>query len=135
MVSNKFRAFAAMDGDSQRAEDFVALENWLNDGVALTAGVARDCLTGWYGENRPARGQWRVADTAIEPGKLAVPSLVALPRSDRIVAPASAAALADALGNCQRLTPPSGHIGMVVGGAARETLWQPLGKWLRHAGP
>ena len=71
MVSNKFRAFAAMDSHSQRAEDFVALEDWLNDGVALTAGVARDCLTGWYGENRPARGQWTVAGTVIEPGKLA----------------------------------------------------------------
>ncbi|MFP6743024.1 MAG: alpha/beta fold hydrolase [Alphaproteobacteria bacterium] len=138
MVSNKFRAFAAMDSHSQRAEEFVALEDWLNDGVALTAGVARDCLTGWYGENRPARGQWTVAGTVIEPGKLAVPSLVALPRRDRIVAPASAAALADALdasgGKCHRLTPPSGHIGMVVGGAARKTLWQPLADWLRHAG-
>jgi polyhydroxyalkanoate synthase len=127
-----------MDSHSQRAEDFVALEDWLNDGVALTAGVARDCLTGWYGENRPARGQWTVAGTVIEPGKLAVPSLVALPRRDRIVAPASAAALADALdasgGKCHRLTPPSGHIGMVVGGAARKTLWQPLADWLRHAG-
>jgi len=135
MVPDKFRAFATMDEGSQRAEDFVALEDWLNDGVALTAGVARDCLTGWYGENRPARGQWQVAGTAIEPSKLAVPSLVALPRRDRIVAPASAAALADALGNCHRLTPPSGHIGMVVGGAARKNLWQPLAEWLHQTDP
>ena len=138
MVASKFRAFAGFDADSRRTEDFVALEDWLNDGVALTAGVARDCLTGWYGENRPARGQWRVAGKAIDPGELAVPSLVALPRRDRIVAPASAAALADALaagpGDCQRLTPPSGHIGMVVGGAARQSLWRPLAEWLRHAG-
>ena len=138
MVSDKFRAFAGIDTDSRRAEDFVALEDWLNDGVALTTGVARDCLTGWYGENRPAQGQWRVAGKVINPGQLTVPSLVALPRRDRIVAPASAAALADALdtgpGDCQRLTPPLGHIGMVVGAAAPKTLWRPLAEWLRGAG-
>ena len=129
MVANKFRGLA--ERDPERAEDFVALEDWLNDGVALTAPVARECLVGWYGENRPARGEWRIAGQSIRPNSLDLPSLIALPRRDRIVPPASALALAEALPNAERLTPPAGHIGMVVGRRAREALWKPLETWLK----
>ena len=131
LVSGKFRAFAGLDPASPRAADFVALEDWLNDGVALTAPLARDCLLGWYGDNRPARGHWRVAGRVVDPRALAVPCLTAVPGRDRIVPPASAAALADALPDAKRLTPTAGHIGMVVGGAARKGLWRPLADWLR----
>ncbi len=131
MVANKFRAFARLDPASPEAADFVALEDWLNDGVALTAPVAHECLVGWYGENRPARGAWRVAGEPVRPQELSMPTLAAIPRRDRIVPPASAAALADAVPGCERLVPPAGHIGMIVGGAARKRLWRPLAEWLR----
>ena len=130
MVANKFRSLSARDPDSAGAEEFVALEDWLNDGVALTAPVARECLIGWYGQNLPARGAWRIADQVVRPESLDLPCLVALPRRDRIVPPESAMALAEALPNAARLTPPAGHIGMVVGRRAREALWKPLGSWL-----
>ena len=45
--------------------------------------------------------------------------------------PASAAALADAIPGCARLTPALGHIGMVVGGTAPKAVWAPLVDWLR----
>ena len=54
----KFRRFADMQGD--QARKFVALEDWLNDGVGLAAPVARECLTQWYGEN--TTGARQVAD-------------------------------------------------------------------------
>ena len=131
MVANKFRAFAQADPESSGTEAFVALEDWLNDGVALTAPVARQCLSGWYGENQPARGQWRIAGEVVRPENLQLPALIALPRRDRIVPPASALALAEVMPKAERLTPPSGHIGMVVGGRAREGLWKPLADWLK----
>ena len=131
MVANKFRALAGRDPAGPGAEDFVALEDWLNDGVALTASVARECLIGWYGENRPARGQWRIAGETVRPESLDLPSLLAIPRRDRIVPPASALALAEAMPDAVRLTPPAGHIGMVIGRSAREGLWKPLESWLK----
>ncbi len=130
LASRKFRAFARLSPESERAADFVALEDWLNDGVALVPAVARACMIGWYGENRPARGTWRVAGRAVEPAEVELPALVAVPRADRIVPPASARALARALPRAQVLEPPSGHIGMVVGGRAPERLWAPLAEWL-----
>lgn len=128
--ARKFRSFAKVDPDSAKAREFVALEDWLNDGVALAAGVARECVLGWYGENTPARGEWRLRGMAVRPEKITVPSFVVIPEQDRIVPPASAQALAKALPNATLHQPPLGHIGMVVGGQAEAALWQPLALWL-----
>ncbi len=133
LVPRKFMAFARL-GASPKAAAFVALEDWLNDGVPLAGPVARECLSGWYGENTPARGEWRVAGQAMEPGGLELPSLCVIPARDRIVPPASAAALAEAIPGCERLLPEAGHIGMVAGSRGRGTVWEPLLAWLeRHA--
>ena len=126
----KFLAFAQMDPASPRARRFVALEDWLNDGVPLAAPVARECLGGWYGENTPARGAWRIAGRPVDPGRVALPTLCLLPGQDRIVPPASAKALAEAIPGAESLAPPIGHIGMVVSGGAQEKVWQPLRRWL-----
>lgn len=129
----KFRAFARVDPESDRAKAFVDLEDWLNDGVPLAAPVARECLFDWYGKNQPARGLWRVADQLVAPRNLAVPSLCVIPCDDRIVPPSSATALADALGHADRLSPAVGHIGMIASRKAKESVWQPLAAWLENS--
>ncbi len=134
----KFAAVAAMVQDGQAAAAFVGLEDWLNDGVPLVPGVARDCLVGWYGENVTARLGWQVDGRTVDPAALACPLLLAVPANDRIVPPGSARALGTraAAGGVQvtEIAPPLGHIGMVVGGRAAAQLWQPLADWLRlHA--
>ncbi len=130
-VDAKFRMFAGLDPKSERARAFVALEDWLNDGVDLAAPVARDCLVGWYRDNHPASGRWISQGRPVEPGNLACPVLVALPTRDRIVPPGSATALADLLPDATLVEPRAGHIGMVVGRQARSLLWQPLLAWLK----
>jgi len=133
-VIRKFLDFAGLDPGSPRAHRFVALEDWLNDGVPLAAPVARECLVGWYGANTPARGQWRVAGRPVLPAEIDLPSLVVLPGADRIVPPASARALADTLPRAERLCPAAGHIGMIAGVDAREKLWRPLADWIEARG-
>ena len=130
MVVRQFRAFAALDPDSPRAEEFVALEDWLNDGVPLAGPVAGECVVGWYGENRPGNGNWTLGDLAVEPRALACPTLVVVPEQDRIVPPASALALARAIPGATTLQPALGHIGMVASARAPRTLWPALGAWL-----
>jgi polyhydroxyalkanoate synthase len=129
-IVRKFLSFAELDPESDKAKLFVALEDWLNDGVPLAAPVARECMTGWYGENTPANLRWRVAGEIVDPAKLDLPALVVIPDQDRIVPPASALALAKALPRAERLTPAAGHIGMVVGGSAKPKLWRPLTEWM-----
>lgn len=131
-VAAKYRAFARLDPASSRAAGFVALEDWLNDGVPLAAPVARECLGGWYGANTPARGTWRVAGAPVEPATLEMPTFVAVPSRDRIVPPASAWALARRLRWAEIHEVAAGHIGMAAGSNAEAVLWRPLLAWLRR---
>ena len=129
-IATKFRAFAAMDPASARARLFVALEDWLNDGVPLAALVAREALGGWYGRNDPARGRWRVAGATVDPASLMVPAFSAVPRADRVVPPASALALAERLPGGHVEMVAAGHVGMAAGSRAEAVLWRPLRQWL-----
>ena len=131
-IAEKFRRFARLPPESPLARRFVVLEDWLNDGVPLAAPVAREVLAGWYGGNTPARGAWRVAGQVVAPAALAMPAFCAIPARDRIVPPASAAALAAGLRQVKVHHAAAGHIGMVAGSGAEAALWRPLHDWLRQ---
>lgn len=130
LVTRKFIGFSKTDPKSEAAEDFVALEDWLNNGVPLSGPVARECMGSWYGHNTPYKNEWRVGDTDIIPQNIETPALVLAPRRDRIVPPASALALAEELPNAECHTPPLGHIGMVAASRAPTEVWKPMAKWL-----
>ena len=130
LALRKFAAFARMAPQSARARAFVALEDWLNDGVPLAGPVASECLVGWYGENRPARGTWTLGGWTVDPGAVAVPAQAMIPAGDRIVPPASALALAGAIPGCAVARPEAGHIGMVVGRRAERAVARPLARFL-----
>lgn len=133
LALRKFSRFARLPAGSAEERDFVALEDWLNDGVPLALPVARECLAGWYGANRPARRRWRVAGRPVLPERVTAPGLVIVPAQDRIVPPAAAAALVEALPQAERLMPSLGHIGMMTAREAPKAVWQPLAAWLaRH---
>jgi poly(3-hydroxyalkanoate) synthetase len=133
-VAEKYRRFGRLDQDSEAARRFVAMEDWLNDGVPLAAPVARACLADWYGQNLPEKGQWRIAGMSIDPTSVQCPSFVAIPSQDRIVPPESAIALAMKLRFPTIHRPGSGHIGMAAGPRAERELWQPLWEWLKLQG-
>jgi len=131
----KFRKFAAMDPASVEARNFVALEDWLNEGVALTLPVADEAFDGWYGANLPGSGRWTVGGTVLDPAVLAhVPMLAVVPGGDRLVSPRSAEAVLARARHAARLDLPLGHIGMVVGRQAEASLWRPLSDWLLATG-
>jgi len=130
LALRKFTRFAELDPESGRAREFVALEDWLNDGVPLALPAAETCLGDWYAANSTARGLWRVAGEIVDPATCTMPALVVVPAQDRIVPPGSARALGFALPNAEILSPALGHIGMVVSREAPSMVWEPLAAWL-----
>ncbi len=134
LSARKFARFADLAPASDAARDFVAIEDWANDGVVLAGPVAAECLFDWYGGNTPARGAWRIAGRTIDPRRIACPTLVVVPAADRIVPPAAAAPLARLIPRASVLEPKAGHIGMIAGPHAETLLWRPLAAWLKQAG-
>lgn len=133
LVIEKFLRFASLDPASAAAADFVALEDWLNDGFPLPAPVARTLLGEWYGRNTPATGEWIVNGRRVDPAAVTAPALVVVSTRDRIVPPESARALARQLPGPDVLEVPNGHVGMVASRKARESVWRPLAAWLQSA--
>ncbi len=134
MGVEKFARFAALcdrgDQGSDEAALFVAVEDWLNDGVALPQGIARAVIQDWYFGNAPMRGGWRVCGQGIVPEEIDVPALVIASTKDRLVEYDSARALAEALPDAQLIDPECGHIGMIAGRRAKKDVWDVIGDWI-----
>lgn len=135
LAARKFMAFARLKRKSARARDFVALEDWANDGVPLAGPVARECLFGWYGENDPVEGRWCIEGRPVNPGCVTVPTLVMIPQRDRIVPPVSALPLWERIPSAKLMRLSGGHVGMLTGPRAKTEVYGPLMRWLhRRAG-
>jgi polyhydroxyalkanoate synthase len=130
LAYRKFQRFAGLPKDSAAARRFVELEDWLNDGIPLAAPVARECFAGWYGENSPSTGLWKIDGRAVDPAAFEGRSLVVIPDADRIVPPASTTALATRLRNCHTLRPNAGHIGMMASRSAQSDVWPKIADFL-----
>ncbi|MEH3047045.1 alpha/beta fold hydrolase [Sphingomonas adhaesiva] len=121
----KYEAFAIADDDAARL--FVALEDWANAGAPLTYAAGAEMFDALLAEDRPGTGTWQVAGRTIDPLALRCPTVEFVSLSDRIVPAATAIELPD------RRDLGAGHVGMIVGGRAREQLWNPLLDWLAAA--
>ncbi|WP_417789398.1 alpha/beta fold hydrolase [Terasakiella pusilla] len=129
-ILSKFEDFSRLDPASAEAQQFVAMEDWLNDGVPLSAPVAKECLFDWYIHNKPHHLGWDMDGHVIDPRDITCPTVLFIPEKDRIVPRDSARALGCALANAEIKHVKAGHIGMVTGKSAKKCLYDPLSKWL-----
>lgn len=130
-IAAKFVRFADMDQDSGQACLFIAVEDWLNDGVDLPAALSRECIQGWFLENAPAAGAWVLRGHAVMPENINVPCLVVASSQDKLVEFGSAMALARQLQRVQTVDPVCGHIGMVAGRQSVERVWRPIVEFIK----
>jgi polyhydroxyalkanoate synthase len=121
----KFEEFATLEDNAART--FVMLEDWANDGPPVAGAAAREMFEGFFRDDLPGTGGWRVGGTIIDPAALAIPLLNIVSTTDRIVPQATAVTAGE------RLDLGLGHVGMVVGSRGREKLWAPLAAWLSRA--
>jgi polyhydroxyalkanoate synthase len=123
----KFERFARAEPGSPQAAAFVALEDWANAGAPLTFAAGAEMFERFFRGDRPGAGRWWVAGTRILPSRLACPAIELLSTTDRIVPAATAAGLPE------RQSLALGHVGMIVGGRARQMVWEPLRDWFLAA--
>ena len=120
----KFQKLARLDPNGAAARHFVALEDWLADGVPMPAGAARDLLVGWQIRNHTARGAWHFLDGWVDPRHVRAPALIFCGERDTIAPPPLAAPLGTVLPRAEVVRPRTGHVGMIVGTVARTQVWR-----------
>ncbi len=131
----KFQRFARLDPDGEAARHFVAIEDWLTDGLPMATTTARDLLVGWQIRNRTAAGRWHFLGGTVRPQEIRIPTLAFCGQSDSIAPAPIALPLARDIPGARIVAPPTGHVGMVVGSAAAQQVWRPLADFLAaHAG-
>lgn len=119
----KFSKFSRIDQRGEEAELFVAVEDWLNDGVALPAGVAKECIENWFLKNETGKGTWRISGQSVAPQNLPMPVCVFTSRKDRLVEYETAISLAERIPNAEIRDSECGHIGMIAGRNSVERVW------------
>ncbi len=122
----KFRKLNNMDLNSPAANHFVAIEDWLADGVPLVTPSAKDVLIDWNLNNATATGSWKLRGTPVDLSRIQQPTLHVCGLRDSITQFDVATAMAKEIPNAKLLTPDAGHVGMIVGSKARETVWKPV---------
>lgn len=130
-VPVKFATFATYDQEGGKARHFALLEDWLNDGVPLTAPVARACFRDLYGCNLTGNARWKIGGTVVDARAIKIPAFIVAPGRDRIVPPESTLPLAALLPNATLLEPETGHIGIIASRAAPSLVWEPLMDWMK----
>lgn len=131
-IFEKYMNFCALDPSSSKAENFVALEDWVNDGVALTRKATRQCFTEWFEQNLPAKGLWKIGDLTVNPSMLTQPSYLVGGEFDRIVPPASLKKLSDSIRDATLQMARFGHTGIMASPRAQKEVWEPILKWFKE---
>lgn len=129
-VQEKYSRYPSLSEEEKR--HFLAVEQWVNDGVALPNQVAEECFVDWPQGNILATHQWKVGRRWIEPNHIACPTLAVLPTKDAIVPLGVSTPLTCEIPRCDVIKPESGHVSMVVGRNAKAMLWKPLAQWLNE---
>jgi polyhydroxyalkanoate synthase len=130
-VFDKFKKVGRSQDQGGGYDDlFVAIEDWVNDGVPLAPRVAETCLIDWFQNNTTYAGGWMVGGRAVCPQAITAPTLLLVPDADRIVPAAAALPLADFIPNADIRRVAPGHVGMVAGRTAARTVWPQLASFV-----
>lgn len=129
-VQQKYSRFPSLS--EAEKQHFLAVEQWVNDGVPLARAVAEECFVDWPQGNILHEHKWKVGRRWIEPASITCPAISFIPKNDLIVPQGCALPLTQALKRCDVVIPDAGHVSMVVGKRAKEEMWQPLSRWLKQ---
>jgi polyhydroxyalkanoate synthase len=124
--------------DRESVGNWQAMHRWIHDGVPLPADVFRQWVQDYLWSNALVSGRHVVKGTVVDLKRITVPILNVLARYDHIVPNAQSLPVPDLVGSTDVQTEilPAGHIGIMAGSRARESLWPKVAAWLAaRSGP
>ena len=109
-----------------------AMYRWVNEGVPFPSAAYRQWITDFYQDNRLARGVLVIDGRTVDLGAIRCPLLNVAATADAIAPRPTTRAIASLVGSSdvQELLLAGGHVGTIVGRAAKTDLWPRMAAWL-----
>lgn len=126
-VLKKFRTFPNVSNP----ERFVRVEDWLNEGRAVSLSVIQTCLFDWYRDNAIMKGQWIINNNPVTANGLTCPTLIATGTKDNLVPIESSQPLIQSNPHARHIHVDTGHIGLMASDKSVAALWKPIAEFLK----
>ena len=119
-------------GDEAFVDEYITMETWLSDNVAVPGEVYREFVKYLYQQNLLVKNRMVVGRRVVDLKKITCPVLNLMATRDDLVPCAQSEAFNDLVGSTDRRTIkfPAGHIGLAVGSKAQKELWPEVTRWL-----
>lgn len=137
LIEKPIQFFERLEDDAA-TEDFLTMETWLNDNIAVPGEVFREFVKHLYQENRLIQNRLPVGRHTVNLRNITCPVLNIMARNDDLVPCAQSLPFNDAVGSADRrsIVAPAGHIGLAVGSRAQREVWPQACDWLgEHSEP
>jgi polyhydroxyalkanoate synthase len=113
---------------------YQAMARWVADNPRFPGRAYREWITWMYKDNALVRGRIRLRGRRVELARIEQNLLVVTAGADHIAPRDGTIPILDLVGSADvtHLDRPGGHIGLMIGSAAREGLWPAIAAWLEQ---
>jgi polyhydroxyalkanoate synthase len=131
LLEKHLAMFDQMD-DPRFVSNYFAMEHWVNDNIPVAGETFREFVKKLYQGNELVRGVFHLGDRRVDLRRIECPLLLLTAKSDHLVTPPSTEGILPHVGSrdIKSMTIDGGHVGLVVGGKAQQTLWPEATRWL-----
>ena len=131
MVSKYVNFYENVDNEAF-VDNFLAMEKWLNDNIAVPGEVFREFIKYLYQENRLVENKLEVNGKLVELKNIKCPVMNLIAERDHLVPPESSVGFCDLISSKDKETIvfPSGHIGLSVSSKSLKGLWPDVADWI-----
>jgi polyhydroxyalkanoate synthase len=131
LVGKPISLMERMD-EAKFVEEFLTMESWINDNVAVPGEVFRDFVKHLYQQNLLVKNRMQVGSHVVDLRRITCPALNLLATQDTLVPPAQSEPFTRLIGSedTKTIELAAGHIGLAMGSAAQRELWPQAVAWL-----
>jgi polyhydroxyalkanoate synthase subunit PhaC len=133
-IGTYMRLWDRLSDDNFDVAGWQAMYRWVNEGVPFASAAYRQWIVEFYQENRLIRGRLHIDGRVVQLGNIRCPLLNVAASGDEIAPRPTTRAIINQVSSsdAQEIVLQGGHVGIVVGRAAKNGLWPRVTEWLAH---
>ena len=131
LIEKPINFFENLD-DDEYLDDFLTMEAWLNDNIAVPGEVYREFVKYLYQQNLLVQNKMPLGKHTVDLRRITCPILNIMARGDDLVPCAQSMPFNDLVSSTDRksIVAAAGHIGLAVGSKAQREVWPEACQWL-----